>query len=226
MACARRGRRDGATPCDMNWTMDMTGHNADHVAMARDDLLHSTSSVQTGSVHPIHAGTKRWMMHENHRWAIGLRAQRFVQPPQSLLAHHPVMMLRYGRIEPDKPNRIVLDCIMDKWRSDPRQIPLIGKNFEQRLASIVIARNHQHRPVQLRKDLVQNLIFLFAAMVDQVTRGDHDVGLRRQAIDMRDRLCHLRVGGNLPVTEAVSCHDVKIGYLRDDHFVWRALLSR
>src|SRR6266446_4870974 len=59
-------------------------------------------------------------------------------------------------------------------------------------------------------------------MVDQVTRRDHDVGLRRQAIDMHDRLCHLRVGGNLPVTEAVSCHDVKVGYLRDDHFVWRA----
>jgi hypothetical protein len=32
----------------------------------------------------------------------------------------------------------------------------------------------------------------------------------------------LRVGGNLPVTEAVPCHDVKVGYLRDDHFVWRA----
>jgi len=58
MARARRGRRDGAAPSDMNWTMDMTGHQANHIAMARDDILHPASTLQTGSVHPINAGTK------------------------------------------------------------------------------------------------------------------------------------------------------------------------
>jgi hypothetical protein len=55
-----------------------------------------------------------------------------------------------------------------------------------------------------------------------IARHDHSVGLRHQAIDVGDRFCRLRVGRNLPITEVVSCHDVKVGYLRDDHFVWRA----
>jgi hypothetical protein len=35
----------------------------------------------------------------------------------------------------------------------------------------------------------------------------------------------LRVGRNLSITEVVSCHDVKAGYLRDDHLCG-ALLSQ
>ena len=49
--------------------------------------------------------------------------------------------------------------------------------------------------------------------------------VRHQAIDVGDRLCQLRVDRNLSITEVVSCQDVKVGYLRDDHLCG-ALLSQ
>ncbi len=60
----------------------MSAGDAHDLPMPPHNLLHQPAAMQTGRIHPLHAGPKRRVMHENQRGRIRPRAQRIVEPSQ------------------------------------------------------------------------------------------------------------------------------------------------
>src|SRR5579862_694873 len=92
MTSARRGRRDRAAPGEVDWPVNMTARNSHDLSMPPHNFFHHAAAVQSRPIHPLHAGAKRWVMHENQRRKFGPRAERFVEPSKPFLAEHPMMV--------------------------------------------------------------------------------------------------------------------------------------
>src|SRR5438128_3476524 len=63
----------------------------------------------------------------------------------------------------------------------------------------------------------QRHIFLVAAVIRKVTAREDNIRQRIEAVDMRDRVTQLRVGGNSALAELILSDDVQIRDLRNQH---------
>lgn len=77
----------------------MSACDAHDLSVAQHDLLHHPATMQPGGVHPLHAGAKWRVVHENQGRRIRTRGERVVEPAQPLFAHHSVIMFRHSGIE-------------------------------------------------------------------------------------------------------------------------------
>ena len=136
------------------------------------------------------------------------------------------MLSCYQGIESDQSYRIALNRVIDERRLRRRHVRLIGKNFAQSLAPVMIAGNQEKRRNEPGQDLPQDLVLFFTAMVGQIARCDHHVGPWFKTVDVRDSLRKLRIGRDLPVTQTIPSDDVEIGDLRDDHGLMPSAIIR
>ena len=115
-------------------------------------------------VHVGDARRKRRVVHQDRCRPRRLRRERGVEPSQPLGAQHPVMPAGDQRIERDKPQRVILDRVLQIALG--REVAVTAERLAQWLAGVMVAGNDKDRHLQRCKQGAQVFVLLGRAMID------------------------------------------------------------
>ena len=113
------------------------------------------------------------MVHEDQRRPIRLGGERRLEPGQPLLAERSTVLPFDQRIERDQAHRVVLDRVVQEARL--RQVRVIGKCLDQRLATVVVSGDQIEGCIQSTEPLAQRRVGLGLPVVRKVARHQHHV---------------------------------------------------
>ena len=115
------------------------------------------------------------MMYEKQRRPLCLFAQHAVQPGLAPLAKSSFPLPRRRRVDRYQAHRVVLDRVVQEV-AIAGQLRMIAEGSPQGFLVIAIAGHEVERRVERRKQLAQQYIFLWRAVLDGVPRKDHRIG--------------------------------------------------
>ena len=142
-----------------------------------------------------------------------LSPSRASSQSKPLVAQRAVALARHQRVERDQAHRQVLDRVLQEAALG--QVGVIGEGLAHGVARIVVAGDEIDRHRQGREQPAQQRVFLGLAAVDQVARGEDDVGLRVERHDMRHRALEEARRVDALVQKLARRLDVHVGDLRD-----------
>ncbi len=115
-------------------------------------------------------------------WSVSLA----IEPNRLLMAHLAGVAARNRGVEADQPEFVILDHEVDRVERAARRQP---SESTAHLGAIVVVAGyrHQRRP-KLTEEFHQMFVLSGSAVVDEIARSDHQIGLRVERIDQRNRL--------------------------------------
>jgi hypothetical protein len=99
----------------------------------------------------------------------------------------------------------------------PRKVRVVGEHGGKRIAVVVVPRDEVDRHGERRQQLAKAPVLLVGPGIDEVARGQHDVGARPQAAQVLDGAGEIGSRVHSPVGEDAFRPDVHVGDLGDDH---------
>jgi hypothetical protein len=207
---------DGAREPSRRRPVHVAADHALHLGMAADDAGQIVLALEPHVVHRLHAGHERRMVHEDHGRARGRFAEARVEPVKPLCAQPAARLPRHLGVQADETDRPQLDRVVQE-AAVLRQVPAVGEGPGQRPARVVIARDHVERHGEAIHDRAQPRVFRRLAPLHQIAGGQHHVGRRGEAVEMRHRALQVLGRPEVPVVDAARRADVGVGDLGDEH---------
>ena len=154
--------------------------------VAGDDLrqLPAAQVVEGHAVHVADARGERRVVDGHDGRLVGCARQLDLEPVQLAAGQVPARGAGHERIERQEAHRAV-DGVVD-GRS-PAQVAVPGEGGPQPLAVVVVAGQESQRGPERRHRRGELGVLVDGARVDQVAGGQHDVGLRVEAVELLDR---------------------------------------
>ena len=206
---AGKARGDGSVIVPAGHTLDL-GMSLDHVAKAVADRAHH-------DVHAVDADRKGRMVHENESRTAVTLGEPLAEPGLAPGADRPTVLSGLHRVQPDQPDRKVLDRIVQ----EVRRLAQIGKfrrhHVAHRLAPVVVAGDDEDRHGQRGQHVGDQRVLLRAAAISEVAGDEHAIGRRIEGRDRRDGASGHGVGLEALIGHLTVGSDMEIADLGNEH---------